>query len=130
MWSAFAPKSNMSSALMRCGPREVQSSSALCRMEQSNESPAGGIAFGDGAEQLYLLIYGTGIRGASTVTATMLGHDVPVLNVAAFAGRPGKSDDFVDGRRAERKRRPSIFFGKTRDTAPPISGEPQLSTLV
>ena len=89
-------------------------------MEQSNESPAGGVAFGDGADQLYLVIYGTGIRGASTVTATMLGHDVPVLNVAAFAGRQGKSDDFVDGRRAERKRRPGEFFSeKARNTVPP-----------
>ncbi len=51
----------------------------------SVEPIASGISFGAATDQLFLAIYGSGIRGASTVTATLRGHDVPVL----YAGPQG-----------------------------------------
>ena len=52
---------------------------------QSIEPIASGISFGATADQIFLAIYGSGIRGASMVTATLRGHDVPVL----YAGPQG-----------------------------------------
>jgi uncharacterized protein (TIGR03437 family) len=56
---------------------------------QSIEPIAAGISFGaasgTGTDRIFLAIYGSGIRGASTVTATLRGQDVPVL----YAGPQG-----------------------------------------
>jgi uncharacterized protein (TIGR03437 family) len=52
---------------------------------QSIEPIAAGISFGAASDQIFLAIYGSGIRGASTVAATLRGQDVPVL----YAGPQG-----------------------------------------
>ena len=46
--------------------------------DKAVESPTGAI-------RIYFVIYGTGFRGPSTVTATLPGHDVPVI----YAGPQG-----------------------------------------
>jgi uncharacterized protein (TIGR03437 family) len=47
------------------------------------------IDLGASTDQVYLSIYGTGIRGASGITATIGGKAVPVLGAAAQSQFPG-----------------------------------------
>jgi len=51
------------------------------------EPIAAGISFGAATDQIFLAIYGTGIRGASAVRAIVRGQDVPVL----YAGPQGSN---------------------------------------
>ena len=52
---------------------------------QSVEPIGNGISFGAASDQVFLAIYGSGIRGAATVTATVRGQGIPVL----YAGPQG-----------------------------------------
>jgi uncharacterized protein (TIGR03437 family) len=52
---------------------------------QTVEPVTGGISFGAASNRIYLSIYGSGMRGASRVTATIRGREIPVL----FAGAQG-----------------------------------------
>lgn len=52
---------------------------------QAIEPIAAGISFGAATDRVYLVIYGSGIREASTVTATIRGQNIPVT----YAGPQG-----------------------------------------
>jgi uncharacterized protein (TIGR03437 family) len=56
---------------------------------QQKQYVATPIDLGAATDQVYLSVYGTGIRGASAVTATIGGKDVPVLGAAAQSQYPG-----------------------------------------
>jgi len=48
------------------------------------------VSLGPSTEQIYLEMYGTGIRNAKTVTVTMGGLSVPVLYYGAAPGYAGE----------------------------------------
>jgi uncharacterized protein (TIGR03437 family) len=55
---------------------------------QAAEPIASGISFGPASDQLYLVIYATGIRNAAKVSVTIRGHDIPV----SYSGPQGAFD--------------------------------------
>lgn len=59
------------------------------RLDGSNNVVALPLSLGPPAEQIYLELYGTGIRNARTVTASVGGLSVPVLFAGAAPGYPG-----------------------------------------
>jgi uncharacterized protein (TIGR03437 family) len=55
----------------------------------SNAFAPNPINLGDAGDQVYLVLYGTGIRHAGTVTATVNGVSVPVVYFGAQGSYPG-----------------------------------------
>ena len=62
-----------------------------------------------GIDRIYLVIYGTGFRGPSTVTATLPSHDFPVI----YAGPQETAGLGAKGARPREHRAAAIFTRRT-----------------